>query len=794
MIYYARSKKHLPEEEWQTLPEHLFAVAGQAKKFAEPFASGEWAYLCGLLHDIGKYSLEFQRRLRGERKVDHSLAGALEAKAYITAAVKSECLGNLIAHVISAHHTGLADGEGGGNRSLEGGFSTLSDRLAKAGKIPAYSVWQHEISLPESPGLPLLPPAVDRHALAFSLYLWAKMLYSCLVDADRLNAEEDREPDKTAKRGQYPALEVLHERLNGYLEGKAATCQASPVNVRRAEVLQACRTAGARGQGIFSLTVPTGGGKTLSSLAFALEHAKRHGLARIIYVIPYTSIIEQTADVFRAAFGGNLAHAVVEHHSDAESLWNPKDGKEVEDSDDERTLAWENWDAPILVTTAVQFFESLFAAKSSRCRKLHHIASSVVILDEAQTLPTAYFRPCLAMLRALSEGYKTSIVLCTATQPQVGVKPWLKEGFSDVQEIIENVPDLFRALKRVEVRYLGKLEDEKLVALLFQHRQALCIVNTRAHARRICESLLKRINIENICTLRKNIQADSCHEIIAGGLCPPVSGKFQNESALEKSEAVFHLSTWMCPAHRKQVLHNIRNRLKDPVKPPCFVVSTSLLEAGVDISFPVVFRAASGLDSIAQAAGRSNREGENPQGGIVYVFDPPDESRGEQQRRLHAGQMALRAFADPISPEATAAYFDNLHNMVSEGGLDRKNILQAIGETGWRGLMPYRSVAEDFKLIDDGGSPVIIPWDEEARKAVAELEYGVPDRALSRRLQRWCVNVRQDAWNALKRSGAIQPRGFAGQWHVLENKDLYHSVFGLDTRDPFLMKAESLVL
>ena len=745
MNFYAHSRKSSDKHDkqyWQPLHAHLKQVAEKAALFAKPFNSGDWAYLCGLLHDLGKYSHEFQKRLAGGKKVDHSLAGALEA-LQLAKTAKMPPFGILLAHCISGHHTGLASGS-----SNESGSPSLEERLSGAAKIPDYSNWRQELSLPAWPGIPPLRQVQQVKSiqdLAFPLYLWGKMLYSCLVDADFLDTESYMAPEKGEGRGCYPSLDQIRPLLDTYLAEKTAQSKPSPLNDRRAEVLADCRKAGQAAQGIFSLTVPTGGGKTLSSLAFALEHAKTHGLERVIYVIPYTSIIEQTADVFRKALGPEFAPAVVEHHCNA-ATHIPGETKEADDQEDSRTLAWENWDAPILVTTAVQFFESLFASRSSQCRKLHNIAGSVVILDEAQTLPVPYLEPCLAAIKELAGQYRASIVLCTATQPQVGVKPWLTGGLEDVREIVRAPADLFQALKRVSVEFLGKLEDEELVARLMPHGQALCIVNTKAHARALCEHLQ------------------------------------------HAGRDVFHLSTWMYPAHRKSVLENIRERLSDPAKPPCLVVATSLIEAGVDISFPVVFRAVSGLDSIAQAAGRCNREWEAPMG-RAYVFEPPTLPRGEQQRRAQAGKSAASAFPDVLSPEAVAHYFDDLFSV---SNLDSEEIMRRITQSDIKkGYMPYRSVAKDFTLIEESGEAVFIARDEEAKACLAELESAAPTRALHRRVQQWSVSVPEPQWQVLLRLGIIRPVGFAKQWHVLESPDLYNDTFGLDVRNPVFMRAES---
>ncbi len=761
MPFFAHSHSDIPHDQWQSLSDHLTETAQTAGDFASAFDSREWGYLCGLLHDLGKYSAAFQRRLAGgKQRVDHSLAGALEVIRHLEASSLAP-LANLLAHIISGHHTGLADGIAENTDA-----PSLKERLRTAARLPDYSAWKKELALPQNV---LQLPAFSRQKRAgdqaFTFFFWTRMLYSCLVDADFLDTESFLAPDKSALRGGYPSVTELHTAFNDFMQEKAVGGKSGTVNDHRARVLVACRNAALWEQGLFSLTVPTGGGKTLSSLAFALEHAAKHSLRRIIYVIPYTSIIEQTADVFRGAFGSELAHAVIEHHSNAEERpgTSPKAADHYEDA---RTLAFENWDAPIIVTTAVQFFESLFAARSSRCRKLHRIAESVVILDEAQTLPTPLFRPCLAALKELTGIYRTSVMLCTATQPEVGEKPWNRNGLENVREIVPDPPALFQALDRVTVEFIGTLEAAELAAQLNTHERALCIVNTRAQAREACELV---------------------------------------RAAAPESKAVFHLSTWMCPAHRKAVLRRIRELLADPAKPPLLLVATSLIEAGVDIDFPVVYRALTGVDSIAQAAGRCNREGRLKRG-YTFVFSLPGTLNGEQDRRRNATEAVLRANLPLLSPAATAVYFDELHSLVGSEGLDQPKILQRVAEqvhakrADW-GLFPFRSVARDFRFIDSDELPLIIPYNEEARAALARLRDHKADRALYRRLQQWIVGLKPREMGALLKTGA-QTVGFADQYYELTNEDLYRGLegkeptgpaVGLDIRNPVFRDVKGLM-
>ena len=409
--FYAHSFPGRPPGEWQLLEGHLRNVADMARGFAEPFGGGDWAYLAGLWHDLGKYSPDFQNRLKDMNdpeahieakpgRPDHSTAGA----QHVHTSFKD--MGKLIAYAIAGHHAGLPDGKANDS-------SCLYSRLQK--KVPDY--FSAPTSILQKNGLPLnlSISLLDQRRFSFQLSFFTRMIYSCLVDADFLDTEKFLEPEKSSWREGYPSLKVLERNLHNYMEVLTRRVSPTRVNSERREIYESCLKAAELSPGLFSLTVPTGGGKTLSSLAFALRHALKYRLSRIIYVIPYTSIIEQNADIFRRALG---EQAVVEHHCN------------FEPSEEDRwsRLAAENWDAPVIVTTNVQFFESLFAVRSSRCRKLHNIARSVVILDEAQMLPVPLLKPCLEALKELAAHYGATIVLCTATQPVLTRSTDFKEG------------------------------------------------------------------------------------------------------------------------------------------------------------------------------------------------------------------------------------------------------------------------------------------------------------------------------------------------------------------------------
>ncbi len=402
-MYYAHTKTNpetgekLPQEEWQTLVEHLQQVAKLAKEFGEKFDSGEFAYLCGLLHDIGKYSEKFQRRLEcGGNRVDHATAGAVE----INKSLKK--IGLLLAYCIAGHHTGLPDGGSCADTFEE---PTLSGRLKSKDRLEPYQQYEKEIDtaayLPKK-----APPVKPLEGIGFTLSFYIRMLYSCLVDGDALDTEHFTKGDINRNTGE--SIEVLNQKLDEYI--KSFANPTNEINKKRTEILNNCISKAENDRGLYSLTVPTGGGKTVSSLAFALKHAKKHDMDRVIYVIPYNSIIEQNAEVFKKILGNEN---VLEHHSNF--AYEDKNDMEVR-----QRLATENWDMPVIVTTTVQFFESIFANKSSKCRKLHNMANSVIIFDEAQMFPTQYLKACVKVVSELVYNYKSTVVLCSATQPALG--------------------------------------------------------------------------------------------------------------------------------------------------------------------------------------------------------------------------------------------------------------------------------------------------------------------------------------------------------------------------------------
>jgi len=745
----------------QLLHEHLINVATRTEAFAARFDAGPWGRVCGLLHDIGKASPLFQQRVRGEtdRKVDHSTAGARHAAA------GWKGVGRLLAYCIAGHHSGLPDGQSNDE-------SSLAHRLDPARRrIEDCSAWRaclEGLTEPAPPDAGAWPFDTRPDGLGFRLAFFVRMLFSCLVDADRLDAEAAGDANSLARadrRKGYPGLDVLTRRLDAFMHEKQLAAKNSQVNRIRAEVLAACREAAMLAPGLFSLPVPTGGGKTLSSLAFALDHAQRHGLSRVVYVIPYTSIIEQNARVFREALGDAGGEFVVEHHS---NLLPPEKsgGEDSAQVDDRPHPATENWDAPVIVTTAVQFFESLFSHKAGRCRKLHNLAKSVIILDETQMLPLPYLLPCLDALRELTATYGASVVLCTATQPALNAPEngaeGLKGGLTGVREIMHSPVELHNSLRRVEVQYIGEVKDAELVELLSRDSQALCIVPTRRQARRLFDSL---------------------RSVIPG----PVG--------------LFHLSALMCPQHRTATLDRIRLALAEGR--PCRVVSTTLVEAGVDVDFPVVYRAEGGIDSIAQAAGRCNREGLRERG-EVYVFRPEGGlPPGHFRRTAQAGRSVMdRHQDDLLHPDAVRDYFLELYWQAGPGSLDEKDILERLTSDAKHCWFPFREIGQKFQFIEEATQALVIPYDAKGReleRALDALQSGDRAGGLLRRAQRHTVSLYTRDMDRLERAGAVRRTGpggrAAGQFFVLSNPGLYSPEVGLDVfrDDPGVQSPENLM-
>ena len=692
---------------YQPLKDHLLGVAKLSGLFAESIGSPMEGYRTGLLHDIGKYSPIGQRRQRDPehtRPIDHSSAGvqvALRNFRDVPAAF-----------AIAGHHGGLPD-----MGRTEGTIVTRLNKCLAGDSDP--SAWKNEIQVEARTDL---PSWVQSNKESAEAAMYTRMLYSCLVDADFLDTE-------TALLGPQPRggrenVEGLLRKLQTYI----APWLENPRNdlcMQRNVVLKQCLSGGDHPAGLYTLTVPTGGGKTVSSLAFALSHAAAHHLKRVIYVIPYTSIIEQTADVFSNILG---RENVLEHHSQAET------DADFEDADDaqrqRRRLACENWEAPVVVTTAVQFFESLYASKPSRCRKLHNMAQSVIVFDEAQTLPITLLKPCVFAIAELVRHYGATALLCTATQP---VLDKLFAKYAPEVTIHELVPDpdaLFDFFRRVCLKKEGTLSDNQVSECLLEENQVLCIVNSRKRAREIFKML-------------------------------PEEGRF-------------HLSTLMTAGDREKTLNQIRECLRNNLC--CRVVSTSLIEAGVDVDFPCVWREMAGLDSILQAAGRCNREGKRDMNdSIVHIFKGEGKISDSLLVRTTPAEQVMEMFKDINTRPAIQTYFRKVLWETGEEGLDQPRILEMEKK------LLFRQVSEKFHMIEDSGmKTVYIPVtgnEEELRL----LRLGLVSRELLRKLGRAAVSIPWYEYKSLIESGAVEDHSPDG-YGILLNTDAYDHRCGLDVK------------
>lgn len=687
----------------QSILEHSLGTAVLAGGFSSVFGCREWGYGCGMVHDIGKYSVRFQKRLHGGSITDHATAGAQEVYKK----------GNLLAaYCVSGHHSGLLDG---GTRGDCAGEATLMGRMKK--QVEHYDTFREDIEIPVFPE-PAIKP-IER--FGFTASFFTRMVFSCLVDADYLDTEGFMS-DVPVPRGNYDTMETLYQRLTEHVRPWLKNTDEQTVNGRRTAILNACLDKGAEKQGLFQLTVPTGGGKTVSSLAFAMRHALEHGLQRIIYVIPYTSIIEQNADVFKSILDKNN---VLEDHCNVtyenEEVLKPSQ------------LAAENYDKPVIVTTNVQFFESLFSSKTSKCRKLHNIAGSVIIFDEAQMLPVNYLKPCLRAITELVCNYHCTAVLCTATQPS------LQPFFPDQLKPMELCPDVagqYRFFKRTEIQNIGEQREADLIELLKKESQVLCILNSRKRVQRVYEAL--------------------------------------------KGEGTYHLSTLMYPEHRKRILKEIKERLSDGKI--CRLISTSLVEAGVDFDFQTVFRELAGIDSVIQAAGRCNREGRRRKEDCrTMVFKLENEEGIYLPAELKlpisvAGQIADK-FQDIASLEAVSEYFKRLYYYKGEAGLDIKNIVEQFEAGGRSFLFPFASVAKQFQLIESSTRTILIEAEPEAEAIVKRIRWGEHSRQLVRDAGHYCVSVYEFDFEKLNGAGMLEALEL--NFYRLRNAEQYRNDEGL---------------
>jgi len=691
----------------QRLLDHLKNTATLAERFAAKFASGSWGKAAGLAHDAGKGREQWQKYLKKKSgyfdeeahlegkpgKIPHAIHGAKLVEELCT-----KGWGRLLAYCIAGHHAGLPDWSPANGT----GPASLQYQLAQCKGIDEI---EESIIREIKDAKPAMPPW--KFAPGLDAALWIRMLYSALVDADFLDTEAYMDAERAALRGNYCSIVELLERFNNYIADLDKGAENTKVNEIRRSIRAKCVKAAADKQGIFSLTVPTGGGKTLSSLAFALEHAVKYNLDRIIYVIPYTSIIEQNADVFRNAIG---ADQVVEHHSNLEES----------DATPKSRISSENWDAPLIVTTSVQFFESLFAAKSSRCRKLHNIARSVIVLDEAQLVPADFLFPILATMQLLVDHYGVTLVISTATQPAFNERQINGNKFPGLKGVKEIIGDdkeinlLYKSLERYRVEFPQDLRTrsnwQDIAEELQKFEQVLCVVSDRKSCREL-------------------------HSLMPRG--------------------TYHLSSLMCGQHRSEVIATIKEKLKngEPVR----VISTQLVEAGVDLDFPVVYRAFAGLDSIAQAGGRCNREGRLPEKGRVVVFVPPRQPPMGILRKAAetTANILVTRPENPLQPGMFTQFFSELYWKINS--LDREGImslLDPLENDKNECSISFRTAAEKFKLIDESTRAILVPY-QEGQSLIEMLKANGPDRWLLRKLQRYTVNIYNNEFEQLLKRESI---------------------------------------
>ena len=722
------------EFELQELVNHLEGTAQLAHSFAAKFQNEEWGRLLGFWHDLGKYSNEFQDYIKinsgyeeddqKKPKTDHTSAGAIFAKEIYT-----NLFWQPIAYCIAGHHAGLH------NWLPEIGISgDLSDRLKKQEFLDKI-----RIALPNDfAEIQKLNPPTGKSLPPEQMHLWIRMLFSCLVDADYLDTERFMNPESFAKRGNYKMLKELKVLFDNNMAKLSQNAPATAVNIIRDNVLKQCIRSGEKDSGFFSITVPTGGGKTLSSMAWALEHAAKYKKSRIISAIPYTSIITQTAQVYRDIFGDTN---VIEHHSNIDE----------EANSNERKLATENWDAPIVVTTNVQLFESLFANKSSRCRKLHNLANSIIILDEAQMLPPEFLKPILSVLSGLVKNFGVSVLFSTATQPALSGKIGGSGQFAfkgiepdSVREIVPDFMQLANDLIRVKVQMPEDInqptEWAEIADELQKQNQVLCIVNTRK----------------------------DCRELY--NLMP---------------ERTIHLSRMMCSAHVMDTIAEIKQLLKNgnPVR----VISTQLIEAGVDIDFPVVYRAMAGLDSVAQSAGRCNREGKLnkvAELGLTKVFcttkgTPPGLMRKGADTLIEL--LHLHKGKDFLDPSMFHQYFSLFYSRVED--FDKPKIENLLVQDAPQMKFQFATAARDFRLIDDKGAQNILVEYKEGADLISTLKRKGPEPWLMRKLQRYSVSVNVHDFEEIRKAGLIEQ--VHGCW-VQAYEKLYNSKAGLMSNGEWL--------
>ncbi len=726
--YFAHSGSPGDPSDWQPLSEHLECTARLAEASGSAVGLPHCARLAAQFHDFGKYDPAFQLRLHGSANaVDHSTAGGKLVVSLASEDTRFAAV--LLAHTILGHHAGLPDSLGG-PAAVEARLGGFID------KVPAAVTSVARIDL--LPAAKELIAKCRPQTSGFDLSLAGRMVFSCLVDADFRDTEAfyDRLAGRSRDR-DWPALgHILPQLRAAYDRHMAGFPAGTDLNLLRTEILSHIRAQAPRPPGLYTLTVPTGGGKTLASLGFALDHAATHGHRRIIYAIPYTSIIEQTAATFKELFQ-DCGDVVLEHHSAIDS---EEAGQEARDK---LRLAMEDWAAPIVVTTNVQLFESLFASRPSRCRKLHNIAGSVIILDEAQCLPRPLLLPTLRMIDALAARYGCTIVLCTATQPAFD-NAQLTAGLDLAGRELAPDPDaLSGRLRRARIVQGGVMDDTALTEALRQAPQGVVIVNSRKHA----------------LSLYQTLQAE--------GL-----------------DGIMHLTTRQYPAHRRRIIAEVKARLG--AGRPCRLIATSLIEAGVDLDFPKGWRAEAGLDSVIQAAGRVNREGKRPlKDSTLTVFTASDNAPPpEVQNLAKAMQTTAQKLGHDalLQPDATRHWFGEVYWRAGSERLDKHGIVGKFRAARSGLNFQYRSTAELYRMVEDRMVPVIIETEESA-EAIRQLAFvNIPSGRIARALQPYTVQIPAQDRERLRQNGKGEFRADhlrGDQFFVLTEDRLYRDDSGL---------------
>lgn len=703
----------------QTNDEHQKRVAELASRFASEFGMGDWGRVLGLLHDVGKEKVAFQNHIKKESGYDTSVSVTGDSShAYVGGLVCNEqfpLMAPLIANIIMGHHRGLYD-DGVWKELLKSEMPTDVH--------------------PEKVDVNLKPQQMKLSE--FDFHHLVRMLFSCLVDADYLDTEAFMKPDKSRLRGSGESMAALLKKMEAHLERLSNGAPDTKVNRIRRCVQQCCKEQSEGPADFYSLTVPTGGGKTLSSVLWALRHAVKNGLNRIIIAIPYTSIIVQTASTLKDIFG---EENVLEHHSNVTDDISKDD--ELTSLKRKVKLATENWDYPIIVTTNVQLFESLFSNRPSHCRKLHNLVKSVLILDEVQTLPLEFLKPIVDTFKTLKNIFGTSFLFTTASQPILegeieGTNYTTKfQALPSVKDIIPESAHLHDSLRRVELDINDEPQGYAAVAAqVAQHDRVLCIVNTRKDAKELY-------------------------------------------SRLPQEELTLHLSRMMCPAHVRQVIEQIKAELKSGRQRIIRVVATQLIEAGVDIDFPVVYRQEAGLDSILQAAGRCNREGRL---GIctTHVFSLAQEHNLPPGyiSQANSARRSMGNDHDWFSPAAMEAYYKQLFARTST--FDKAQIAALLYRPQ---EMQFEQAADAFRLIDDNTIPVYVKWNE----GKALIEQALNDDIsypLLKRLSHFAVNVRERDLQKLR--GAVRPFPGMDNAYILDDEALYSKQVGLITADDWI--------